>query len=153
MAIVAGIAIFLLVACGVLLLAIFRRLGFILDCFGEMSEAGERHSAEQIQHRDATAAITVAAIREVGGAVVGELKKAARERRLAFERMERLAPYSARPSADSVDDPDLEEPALGGVINGSSVRPGSFQLPPDAPTPRSGYPLWELLSEREERRP
>ncbi|MEZ4313932.1 MAG: sigma factor [Polyangiaceae bacterium] len=157
MAIVAGIAICLLVACVVLLIAIFRRVGFVADSFAasldEMDKAGERQSAEQIQHRDATAAITVAAIREVGGAIVGELKKGARERRRAIEQLERLAPYSARPFCDSVDRPDFEEPASGAVLEGSSVRPGSFLLPPDAPTPRSGYPLWELLGEGEERRP
>lgn len=155
MAVVGGLVVTLCGVCLVLLAAIHRRLG----CLSASAEAAAQHRAEEDRkHREATAAIAVAAVREVGGAIVRELQRAADERRAAVQHLMQsgLGPDSRPMEYKSVlrDAPmPWDVPCAADALPASQPRPvltpGASTLPPDAPTPRSGYPVAAWRAEPE----
>ena len=151
MAIVGGLVVTLIGVGVVLLAAILVRVRRLA---ASAEEAASARAEEDRKHREATAAIMLAAVREVGSAVVRELRRAADERRATVER---LMHGGLGPDFGPLDPPRVSRPvppwemtpagsAPPPPMEGSTATPGTSTLPPDAPTPRSGYPVSDWLA-------
>lgn len=155
MAVIGGMIVLLLGLSLVLLGALWVRLGQL----AATAEAAERKRTEEDRkHRDAVGAVVVAAVREVGRAIVQELQRAADERRETVRRLvgAPLGPDSeptrAQPSPRSAVPLAWTAPPAPRCASTSlraSAKPDASPLPSEAPTPRSGYPLADLFAHPE----
>ena len=117
-----------------------------------MDAAVAARAAEDRKHRDATSAIIVNAIRQVGSGVVKELRRQAHQRQAMVQELvggtpRGLASREEWPTT-SVGAPECDEPPVS-TERRAAVMPGASTLPSDAPTPLSGYPVGAWLAEAE----
>lgn len=166
LAIVGGLVVFLLGCVVVLLGAVLRHLRRALGdlqeaierlqrAAEEQTEAARRQAEEAHKHHDATAAVVVAAIREVGRAIVGELRRASDERREVLHRLMEADPPSAPPPSGRPTSSTRDAPSARGapstMRSRALVGAGPSSLPPKAPTAPSGAPVLNLRMGRAER--
>lgn len=139
MEILLSVIVFLLGAgLGVLVLHYLRRS----HDADRMIEAAAQIAEEQRKHRDAIATVQLKEARLFGQALLREMRVAADDRRrlMAFvEGDHDSAPVSSDGHTPS---PDSDARPI--------TMPGASTLPPDAPTPQTGYSLPELLRQRQE---
>ncbi len=134
MDILLSVIIFLLGCLVGLLVLIFVRRSRDTD---RVIETLDRIAEEQRTHADATATVFLREGRLLAQAILKEMQKAAKERRELMEIAK--ADWDSPPESG-------EEPVSGPESDSRPITtPGASTLPPDAPTPLSGYPLGELL--------
>jgi hypothetical protein len=134
LAVVGGVVVFLMGCCLLVLVVIALRLGRLVDI---LQVSARRLARPDKGRRRAARASLVRELRAVRRAVVGELRQQARERRATLARLvgEERTPLEPIPASA----PPTSRPR-------ALVKPGVFSLPPDAPTPPSGYAVSALLS-------
>ena len=138
MDILLSVIVFLLGCIVGLLVAIYMRRSRDTD---RVIETLDRIAEERRTHTDATATVFLKEGRVLAQAILKEMQKAAKERRELIE--------IAR---DWDHPPESGEGPLSGPESDARpiTTPGASTLPPDAPTPQSGYSLPELLRSTKE---
>ncbi len=100
-------------------------------------EAAARIADDERRHRDAIATVQLKEVRTLGHALLREMKVAARERNRLMAFVEGDPDSAPVSSEGRTSAPDSEARPV--------TTPGASTLPPDAPTPQTGYSLTELL--------
>ncbi|MBK8252316.1 MAG: hypothetical protein IPK82_06555 [Polyangiaceae bacterium] len=98
----------------------------------EINDSANEAAADHRKHLDATASISVDQTRRMVQSLAVEIRAAAQMQVQAIRALH--------------DQPADSGAAYPSRMEGSSGTPGVSTLPPDAPTPQSGYPLGKLWS-------
>lgn len=130
--------VFLLLCCAGLLALLFLRRSRDAD---RVIEAMEKVAEGHREHLSAVATVMLNSEQQGVREVLKELRKAAKDRRELMDYV--MTDWGG---------PESGEQPLSGDGGPSGTVPGASTLPPDAPTPQSGFPVGELLREAGERR-